>query len=67
MPDTAPVCPVRINPALIPPWVEEYLTEQLVRSMRNFFCVPENRAKYEKWKAERDARLAAEAVRNDEG
>lgn len=47
---------VRINPDLIPPWVAEYLTECLYNSVRNFFSVPENQAKFEKWKAERDQR-----------
>ena len=50
---------VHINTDLIPPWVAEYLTEQLYRSVRNFFSVPENQAKFEKWKAERDQRQAA--------
>ena len=47
---------VRINTDLIPPWVAEYLTECLYNSVRNFFSVPENQAKFEKWKAERDQR-----------
>ncbi|MBR2571727.1 MAG: hypothetical protein IKE30_06310 [Clostridia bacterium] len=50
---------VHINTDLIPPWVAEYLTEQLYRSVRNFFSVPENQAKFEKWKAERDQRREA--------
>ena len=50
---------VHINPDLIPPWVAEYLTECLFNSVRNFFSVPENQAKFEKWKAERDQRLEA--------
>lgn len=45
---------VHINPDLIPPWVAEYLTECLYNSVRNFFSVPENQAKLEKWKDERD-------------
>ena len=47
---------VHINPDLIPPWVAEYLTECLFNSVRNFFSVPENQVKFEKWKAERDQR-----------
>ncbi len=47
---------VHINTDLIPPWVAEYLTECLYNSVRNFFSVPENQAKFEKWKAERDQR-----------
>lgn len=47
---------VHINPDLIPPWVTEYLTECLFNSVRNFFSVPENQVKFEKWKAERDQR-----------
>lgn len=50
---------VHINPDLIPPWVAEYLTECLYNSVRNFFSVPENQAKFEKWKAERDQRRMA--------
>lgn len=49
---------VRINTDLIPPWVAEYLTECLYNSVRNFFSVPENQAKFEAWKAERDQRQA---------
>lgn len=51
---------VRINPDLIPPWTAEYLTECLYKSLCNFFSVPENQAKFEKWKAERDKRKQAE-------
>ena len=47
---------VRINTDLIPPWVAEYLTECLLNSVRNYVSVPENQAKFEKWKAERDQR-----------
>ena len=47
---------VRINTDLIPPHVAEYLTECLYNSVRNFFSVPENQAKFEKWKTERDQR-----------
>ena len=47
---------VHINTDLIPPWVAEELAACLYRSVRNFFSVPENQAKYEKWKAERDQR-----------
>ncbi|MBR2226735.1 MAG: hypothetical protein IJ893_02580 [Bacteroidales bacterium] len=50
---------VHINTDLIPPWVAEYLTECLYNSVRNFFSVPENQAKFEKWKAERDQRREA--------
>ena len=47
---------VRINVDKIPPWVAEYLAEGLYRAVRNFYSVPENMAKFEKWKAERDRR-----------
>ena len=50
---------VHINTDKIPPWVAEYLTECLFNSVRNYFSVPENQAKFEKWKAERDQRLMA--------
>lgn len=45
---------VRINPDKIDPWTAEYLTECLYRSVRDYFSVPENQAKFERWKAERD-------------
>lgn len=57
MPQDAPM--VHINTDLIPPHVAEYLTECLFNSVRNFFSVPENQAKFEKWKAERDQRRNA--------
>lgn len=49
---------VHINTDLIPPWTAEYLTECLYNSVRSFFSVPENQAKFEAWKAERDKRQA---------
>ena len=50
---------VRINPDLIPPWVADDLAQCLYNSVRTFFSVPENQAKFEKWKAERDQRRDA--------
>lgn len=52
---------VNIDVSKIPPWTAEYLTECLYKSVCNFFSVPENQAKFERWKRERDARRAAEA------
>lgn len=47
---------VHINTDLIPPWIAETLAEQLYNSVRNYFSIPENQAKFEKWKAKRDQR-----------
>lgn len=49
-----------INTDLIEPWVADYLAEGLLRAVRNYFSVPENMAKFEKWKAERDAERKAQ-------
>ena len=55
---------VRINPDLIPPWTAEYLTECLYNSVRNFFSVPENQVKFEKWQRERSEVSAERDQRN---
>lgn len=54
LPDVELAKKVRINTDLIPPWVAEELAACLYNSVRNFFSVPENQAKFEKWKAERE-------------
>ncbi len=59
LPDVQLATDVHINTDLIPPHVAEYLTECLYNSVRNYFSVPENQAKFEKWKAERDQRRNA--------
>ena len=51
---------VRINTDLIPPWVAEYLAECLLESVRDFFSIPENQVKFEKWQAERERLKAQE-------
>lgn len=47
---------VRIDPELIPPHVWKYLARDTLAAARRFYAIPENRAKYESWKAERDAK-----------
>ena len=51
---------VRIDPDLIPPHVWKYLAKDTLAAARRFYAIPENRAKYEAWKAERDAQKAKE-------
>lgn len=57
---------VHINTDLIPPYVAEYLTEQLYRSVRNFFSIPENQAKFEAWKRARAQTCPEGQVANDQ-
>ena len=54
---------IHVNVNLIPQWVADDLAACLYRNIVNYFSVPENQAKFEKWKAERD-RKAAEAAAN---
>lgn len=54
LPDVELATDVHINIDLIPPWVAEDLAACLYNSVRNFFSVPENQARFEKWKAERE-------------
>lgn len=56
LPDVELATDVHVNVNKIPPWVAEELAACLYRSVRNYFSVPENQAKFEKWKAERDQR-----------
>lgn len=51
---------VRINPDLIPAHVWKYLARDTLAAARRFYANPENRAKFEAWKAERDAQKARE-------
>ncbi len=51
---------VRIDPDLIPPHVWKYFAKETLAAAKRFYANPENRAKYEKWKAERDAQKAKE-------
>lgn len=47
---------VKIDPELVPEHVWKYLARDTVAAVRRFYSIPENRAKFEKWKAERDTR-----------
>lgn len=51
---------VRIKPDLIPPHVWKYLARDTLAAARRFYAIPENRARFEVWKAERDAQEAKE-------
>lgn len=59
---------VHINTGLIPPWVAEDLAEQLYNSVRNYFSIPENQAKFEKWKRLRaiDTQVCSEGQTADD-
>lgn len=46
---------VKIDPELVPEHVWKYLARDTVAAARRFYSIPENREKFEKWKAERDA------------
>lgn len=46
---------VRINPDSIPEHVWKYFARDTLAAARRFYSIPQNRAKYETWKAERDA------------
>lgn len=46
---------VKIDPELVPEHVWKYLARDTVAAVRRFYSIPENREKFEKWKAERDA------------
>ena len=43
----------RIDTARIPQWSADELASGLLRDMRNWFSVPENREKFEAWMRER--------------
>lgn len=57
---------VRIDPNLIPPHVWKYFARDTLEAARRFYAIPENRAKYEAWKAERDAQKAKEEQQIDD-
>lgn len=57
---------VRIDPDLIPPHVWKYFARDTLAAARRFYANPENRAKYEAWKAERDAQKAKEEQEIDD-
>ena len=56
---------VRINPKEIPEHVMEYLAKDTLAAARRFYANAENREKFKKWKAEREAQRAKEAQRID--
>lgn len=45
---------VKIDPELVPEHVWKYLARDTVAAARRFYSIPENRERFEKWKAERD-------------
>lgn len=51
---------VRIDPALIPDHIWKYLARDTLAAAKRFYSIPENRARFEAWKAERDAQKARE-------
>lgn len=57
---------VRIDPDLIPEHVWKYFARDTLAAARRFYAIPENRAKYEKWKAERDAQREKEEQNIDD-
>ena len=57
---------VRIDPDLIPEHVWKYFARDTLAAARRFYAIPENRAKFEAWKAERDAQRAKEEQEIDD-
>ena len=51
---------VRIDPDLIPDHIWKYLARDTLAAAKRFYSIPENRARFEAWKAERDAQKAKE-------
>ncbi len=45
-----------VQPELVPDHVQRYLAQYTLRACKRFYFVPENRARFEAWKAERCAR-----------
>lgn len=46
---------VRIEPELVPEHIWKYLARDTLAAVKRFYAIPENREKFEEWKAERDA------------
>lgn len=57
---------VRIDPDLIPEHVWKYFARDTLAAARRFYAIPENRAKYEAWKVERDAQREKEEQNIDD-
>lgn len=45
---------VHIKPEEVPDHVMKYIARDTLAAIRRFYSVPENREKFEKWKAERE-------------
>lgn len=50
---------VRIHPEEIPEPVMKQLCRETLKAVRRFYEIPENRAAFEAWKAERDTQKEA--------
>ncbi len=49
---------VHIKPEEVPDHVMKYLARDTLAAIRRFYAVPENRERFERWKAERDKKAA---------
>ena len=49
---------VHIKPDEVPDHVMKYIARDTLAAIRRFYAVPENREKFERWKAERDKKAA---------
>ena len=47
---------VHIKPEEVPDHVMKYLARDTLAAIRRFYSIPENREKFERWKAEREGR-----------
>jgi|GEM_PF-5513679 hypothetical protein len=47
---------VHIKPEEVPDHVMKYFARDTLAAIRRFYAVPENRERFERWKAERDAK-----------
>ena len=53
---------VRIDPELIPEHIWRYFARDTLEAAQRFYSIPGNREKFEKWKAERDAKKGGTGV-----
>ena len=49
---------VHISTENVPDHVMKYIARDTLAAIRRFYAIPENREKFERWKAERDKKTA---------
>ena len=51
-----------IRPEEVPDHIMRYFARDTLSAIRRFYSIPENRERFERWKAERDARIQMESL-----